>query len=62
MTDMKSQSSTIRGNGISDFLIKKSYHRQLAALYAELKREDDSFYIQQIMYSKDMLEKHSGAS
>ena len=38
---------------------KKSYHRQLAALYAELKREDDSFYIQQIMYSKDMLEKHA---
>ena len=38
---------------------KKTYHRQLAALYAELKREDDSFYIQQIMYSKDMLEKHS---
>jgi hypothetical protein len=38
---------------------KKTYYRQLAALYAELKREDDSFYIQQIMYSKDMLEKHS---
>ena len=38
---------------------KKTYHRQLAALYAELKREDDSFQIQQIMYSKDMLEKHS---
>ena len=37
---------------------KKTYHRQLAALYAELKREDDSFQIQQIMYSKDMLEKH----
>ena len=38
---------------------KKTYYRQLAALYAELKREEDSFAIQQIMYSKDMLEKHS---
>ena len=37
---------------------KKNYYRQLAALYAELKREEDSFHIQQIMFSKDMLEKH----
>ncbi len=37
---------------------KKNYYRQLAALYAELKREEDSFYVQQIMHSKDMLEKH----
>ena len=38
---------------------KKTYYRQLAALYAELRREEDSFHIQQIMYSKDMLEKHA---
>ena len=37
---------------------KKNYYRQLAALYAELQREEDSFHIQQIMFSKDMLEKH----
>ena len=37
---------------------KKNYYRQLAALYAELKREEDSFYVQQIMHNKEMLEKH----
>ena len=37
---------------------KKNYYRQLAALYAELRREKDSFQIQQIMHNKGMLEKH----
>ncbi len=37
---------------------KKNYYRQLAALYAEQKRENDSFQIQQIMHNKGMLEKH----